>query len=75
MPLLCGLSCNRVLVIGRAMGVQLKSNSPFSCAYANSLGFNLDGRRRLSVIYSCSSRQSQFCFGKSGSVTQSHAMK
>ena len=57
------------------MGVQLKSNSPFSCAYANSLGFNLDECRRLIVISDCSRRRSQLCIGKSGSVTQIPARK
>ena len=57
------------------MGVRVKSNFPFSYAWANSLGFNLDGHRRFIVISACSSRRSQFCIGKSGSIAQSPKMK
>ena len=32
------------------MGVWLKSNAPFSCAYADNIGLNLEGHRRFSVI-------------------------
>ena len=75
MPLLYSLSCTSVLVSSGDMGLRLKPNSSFSCAQANSFGFNIDGRRRLSVISACSRRRSQFYIGKSGSVAQSPAMK
>ena len=57
------------------MGVRLKSNSPFSSTYTDSLGFNLYGSRRLSVVSDCSNRWSQFRIRKYGSVAQSPAMK
>ena len=57
---MCSFSWTGLLVPGRFMGVRLESNTPFSCAYADSLGFNLERRRILRVISTCSS---QFLWG------------
>ena len=74
-PLFCGLSCNRVLFPGGDIGVLLYSNLQLSWAYDDSLGLSLDERSKLSVISACSTRRSQFCTRKSGSVEQRPAMK
>ena len=47
-----------------AIEVWLKSKVPFSCEYAERLGFSIEGQRRLSVIYNCSRRWYEFCMGK-----------
>ena len=73
--LLCGLSLTRVLVPGGYIGILFYYNVPLSWAYADSLGFSLDGRSNLSVISACSTRLYQFCMGKSGSVEKSPTMK
>ena len=39
-----------------------------SWAYTERLGFNIEGRIKLSVISAYSNRRSQFCMEKSGSV-------
>ena len=56
-PLMRGLSWNRVLVTSGAMGVRLKSNVPFNYVYAVNLGLSPEGCSRLSIIYACYRRR------------------
>ena len=69
-----GLYCTKVLAPGGVMGLQLKSNILFNCTYTNIFGSSLEICTRLSVISTCSNRQSQFYMGKLISLDQSPAM-
>ena len=60
---------------GGASGVLLKLNAPWSCAYADNVGFNFDGRRRFRVVVACRMRRSHRCIGKLGGRLESPAMK
>ena len=51
---------------GGASGVLLKSKVPNNCAYAESFGFNFDGRRRFRVMVAGSTNLSHRCRGKVG---------
>ena len=73
--MLCGLSCTRLLVPGRGMGVMLYSKVTFNCACAKSLGFSLEGNSKFNVIHDCYTRWSQCFMGKTGSVEYIPAMK
>ena len=49
LPLTPGFSCMTILVPGGASGVALKPKEPYTCEWAESYGFILEPRRRLSA--------------------------
>ena len=60
---------------GHGMGVLLYSKFSLNCAYAEILGFSLEGQSKFNSISVSSKRWYQFCMGESGSIDQSPAMK
>ena len=60
---------------GAAMGVLLYSEFPLNCAYAEILGFSLEGQSKFNAISLRSKRWYQFCMGNFGSIDQIPAMK
>ena len=74
-PRCSGFSWTMTLVPGGASGVLLKSNAPYSWAYAERFGLRWEARSRLRVRSACGSKQSHSVRLKPGSVPQSVAMK
>ncbi len=74
-PCTLGFSWTNTQMPGGAIGVWLKSTSPWSCAQAESLGLRCDPWSRLSISVACRRSQSHKCREISLSMLQSPAIK
>ena len=74
-PRASGSSCTNTRVPGGPIGVRLKSNTPLSCAYAESFGLMRDPRNKFRVVRAWGKRRSHRRNGSSGSVLQRMAIK